>query len=58
MSIDPDLFRAVLGRFASGEKQDLERILDRCAGAVETMMDRDLNVAMSQFNGSALETKE
>lgn len=53
-----DLTGHVLGRFASGERQDLERILERCAGAVETMMDRDLNVAMSQFNGSALGTKE
>lgn len=53
-----DLTGHVLGRFASAERGDLDRILDRCAGAVETMMDRDLNVAMSQFNGSALGTKE
>lgn len=53
-----DLTGHVLGRFGSEEKRDLERVLERCAGAVETMIEKDLAVAMSQFNGSALETKE
>jgi peptidyl-tRNA hydrolase, PTH1 family len=53
-----DLTGHVLGRFGSEEKRDLDRILERCAGAVETLIERDLAVAMSQFNGSALETKE
>jgi PTH1 family peptidyl-tRNA hydrolase len=53
-----DLTGHVLGRFRSDESKDLGLILDRCGDAVETMIERDVQVAMSQFNGSALESKE
>lgn len=53
-----DLTGHVLGRFSSGESKDLGTILDRCGDAIETMLERDVQVAMSQFNGSALESKE
>ena len=53
-----DLTGHVLGRFRSEESRDVSRILERCKGALETFFTRDLSVAMSQFNGSALESKE
>ncbi|MBI4861950.1 MAG: aminoacyl-tRNA hydrolase [Candidatus Riflebacteria bacterium] len=50
-----DLTGYVLGHFRPDEQRELPRVLERCALAIETMLDRSLEVAMSQYNGSALE---
>lgn len=50
-----DLTGHVLGRFASEESRSVDRILEYCQKAVETMLERGPEIAMSQFNGNALE---
>lgn len=48
----------VLGKFASGEQELLEKVLGRAAGQVECWLSDGLQKAMSQFNGAVSPTNE
>lgn len=50
-----DLTGFVLKRFPSDQTAQLDRVLERCSEALETVIERGLPIAMSQFNGNALE---